>query len=143
RDRDRADRRVAARQRLGPRLRAGGHSGLLRRVREKGEKGKKREKGLGRSGTRVTEGFLPLLPFLPYFVLMIIDFHNHYYPPAYLDALRTGPSVVRITLDDAGNPMLHYPGDYNVAVPGHRDIAFRETDVTKQGVDLQVISLTT
>ncbi|HEY2806351.1 MAG TPA: amidohydrolase family protein [Gemmatimonadales bacterium] len=75
--------------------------------------------------------------------MTIIDFHDHYYPPAYLDALRNGPSVVRVTTDNAGNPVIHYPGDYNVAVPGHRDIAFRETDVTKQGVDLQVITLTT
>ena len=31
---------------------------------------------------------------------MIIDFHNHYYPPAYLDALRQGPSNVKVTFDD-------------------------------------------
>ncbi len=74
---------------------------------------------------------------------MIIDFHTHYYPPAYLEALRKGPSIVRIDDDEAGNPRLHYPGDYNTAVPGHRDIAFREPDVTKQGVDLQVLTLTT
>ncbi len=75
--------------------------------------------------------------------MAIIDVHNHYYPPAYLDALRTGPSNVRITMDGEGNPWLHYPGDYNVAVREHRDIAYR-TEVLKQhGVDMQVISLTT
>ena len=74
---------------------------------------------------------------------MIVDVHNHYYPPEYLDALRSGNSVVKVTQDKAGNPVVHYPGDYNVAVPGHRDIAFRERDVTAAGVDLQVISLTT
>jgi hypothetical protein len=26
--------------------------------------------------------------------MRIVDFHNHYYPPAYLDALRNGPSAV-------------------------------------------------
>ena len=26
----------------------------------------------------------------------IIDFHNHYYPPAYLDALRRGSSAVKV-----------------------------------------------
>jgi aminocarboxymuconate-semialdehyde decarboxylase len=73
----------------------------------------------------------------------IIDFHNHYYPPAYLDALRTGSSAVRVTIDADGNPCLHYPGDYNVAVPGHRDIDYREQVLKEQGVDTQVITLTT
>lgn len=73
----------------------------------------------------------------------IIDFHNHYYPPAYLDALRAGPSAVGITIDDAGNPCLHYPGDYNVAVPGHRDIDYRVKVLIEHGIDTQVITLTT
>jgi aminocarboxymuconate-semialdehyde decarboxylase len=73
----------------------------------------------------------------------VVDFHNHYYPPAYLEALRTGPSAVRVTTDAAGNPVLHYPGDYNVAVPGHRDIAFREQAIKAAGVDVQVVTLTT
>jgi aminocarboxymuconate-semialdehyde decarboxylase len=75
--------------------------------------------------------------------MAIIDFHNHYYPPAYLDALERGPSTVRITRDAAGNPTLHYPGDYNVAVPGHRDIDYREQVLREAGVDTQVITLTT
>jgi aminocarboxymuconate-semialdehyde decarboxylase len=73
----------------------------------------------------------------------VIDFHNHYYPPAYLDALRRGPSTVQITEDRAGNPVLHYPGDYNVAVRGHRDIAYRDEVMAEEGVDRQVITLTT
>ena len=74
---------------------------------------------------------------------MVIDFHNHYYPPAYLDALRSGPSAVKITTDAEGNPCLHYPGDYNVAVPGHRDIEYRERVLSEQGIDVQVLTLTT
>jgi aminocarboxymuconate-semialdehyde decarboxylase len=73
----------------------------------------------------------------------VIDFHNHFYPPAYLDALRAGGSNVRVVLDKDGNPVLHYPGDYNVAVQGHRDIAHREAVLTREGVDLQVLTLTT
>ena len=73
----------------------------------------------------------------------IIDFHNHYYPPAYIDALRKGNSAVTIDEDAQGNPRLHYPGDYNVAVRGHRDIEFRVEELAKFGVDMQVISLTT
>lgn len=74
---------------------------------------------------------------------MIIDFHNHYYPPAYLDALREGPSNVRVTIDDRGNPVLHYPGDYNIVVPGHRDIEYRQQVLEESGIDLQIITLTT
>jgi aminocarboxymuconate-semialdehyde decarboxylase len=73
----------------------------------------------------------------------IIDFHNHYYPPAYLDALRTGPTTVKVWTDDDGNPVLGYPGDYNVVVPGHRDIAYRDEVLAREGVDRQVISFTT
>lgn len=74
---------------------------------------------------------------------MTIDFHNHYYPPKYLEALERGPSAVRITRDEQGNPWLHYPGDYNIAVRGHRDIDYREQVVREAGVDTQVLTLTT
>src|SRR5688572_16248110 len=73
----------------------------------------------------------------------IVDVHNHFYPPEYLDALRSGKSVVRVTVDSSGNPHIHYPGDYNVAVAGHRDIAYRQGVLEKEGVDTQVITLTT
>lgn len=73
----------------------------------------------------------------------IVDFHNHFYPPEYLDALRTGPSSVEVTMDAEGNPRLHYPGDYNVAVRGHRDIAYREVVLGQHNIDTQVITLTT
>src|SRR5689334_15260733 len=74
---------------------------------------------------------------------MVIDVHNHFYPPEYLDALRDEDSVVRVTIDDQGNPCVHYPGDYNVAVRGHRDIAYRADVLARDGVDTQIISLTT
>ena len=73
----------------------------------------------------------------------IIDFHDHYYPPEYIQALERGPSRVRITHDAEGNPLLHYPGDYNVAVRGHRDIDYREQVLIETGIDTQVITLTT
>ena len=75
--------------------------------------------------------------------MTVVDFHNHYYPPAYLDALRSGDTTVRVTTDGDGNPLLHYPGDYNVAVRGHRDIAFRAEDIAREGIDTQVLTLTT
>ena len=75
--------------------------------------------------------------------MRIIDFHNHYYPPAYLDALRSGSTAVRVTIDADGNPRIYYPGDYNIAVRGHRDIAYREHVLIEHGVDTQVLTLTT
>jgi aminocarboxymuconate-semialdehyde decarboxylase len=75
--------------------------------------------------------------------MQVIDFHNHFYPPQYIQALERGPSGVRITHDAEGNPCLHYPGDYNIAVRGHRDIDYREQVLKQAGVDTQVITLTT
>jgi aminocarboxymuconate-semialdehyde decarboxylase len=73
----------------------------------------------------------------------VIDVHNHYYPPAYLDALRTKTTNVTVGIDADGNPLLYYPGDYNIVVPGHRDIAYREQVLVEHGVDRQVVTLTT
>src|SRR5215467_11086854 len=73
----------------------------------------------------------------------IIDFHDHYYPPEYIQTLERGGSRVRITHDAEGNPLLHYTGDYNVAVRGHRDIDYREQVLIEKGIDTQVITLTT
>jgi aminocarboxymuconate-semialdehyde decarboxylase len=74
---------------------------------------------------------------------MIIDVHNHYYPPEYLDALGSSGSSLRMSTDAEGNPVVTYPGDYNVIVRGHRDIAYREEVLDRHGVDMQMITLTT
>ena len=73
---------------------------------------------------------------------MLVDFHNHYFPFEYLDAIREGGSAFRITTDADGNPVLHSPGDYNVLVPGHRDLDERERVLDEAGVDMQVITFT-
>ena len=73
---------------------------------------------------------------------MVIDFHNHYYPFEYLDAIEDGGSHFQVTTDDDGNPVLHSPGDYNVLVPGHRDLDFREKVLDEAGVQMQVITFT-
>ena len=72
-----------------------------------------------------------------------VDFHSHYYPPEYLEAITRGPASVRVTVDAEGNPWLHYPGDYNVAVRGHRDLAYRETVLAEHGIDRQLLTFTT
>ena len=74
--------------------------------------------------------------------MTVIDVHNHYYPPAFIDALRAGTSELKVRDDADGNPVLYSPGDANIAVPGHRDIAYRETVLAAEGVDHQLISLT-
>jgi aminocarboxymuconate-semialdehyde decarboxylase len=74
-----------------------------------------------------------------------VDFHNHFYPPEYVAAL-TAPafgSHVKVTHDDDGNPCLHYPGDYNILVPGHRDIDYRQRVLDEHGVAMQVLTFTT
>ena len=75
--------------------------------------------------------------------MTVIDFHNHFYPPEYLDALRRGPTAAKVWTDDEGNPVIGYPGDYNVAVRGHRDIAYRDGVLAKAGVDRQLLTFTT
>src|SRR5579862_6218168 len=73
----------------------------------------------------------------------VVDFHNHYYPPGYLKALQSGQSAVQVTIDDHGNPRLHYPGDYNIAVPGQRDLNVRRKMLDDHGIDMQVYTMTT
>jgi len=75
--------------------------------------------------------------------MKIIDVHNHFYPPEYLEAIQTGPSNIKVTYDANNNPLLHYPGDYNIIVRGHRDINFRSEVLEKAGVDMQVLTFTT
>jgi aminocarboxymuconate-semialdehyde decarboxylase len=60
-----------------------------------------------------------------------------------MQALQSGQSSVKVTIDEDGNPNLHYPGDYNVAVRGHRDLAYRQEVLDQHGVTMQAITLTT
>ena len=57
--------------------------------------------------------------------MRIIDFHNHYYPPEYLDALGPAGSCLTITHDQAGNPVhieadgkIDNLGSYNRSISG-------------------------
>ena len=60
-----------------------------------------------------------------------------------MQALQSGQSSVRVTVDADGNPNIHYPGDYNIAVRGHRDLDYRAGVLDELGVDTQVVTLTT
>ena len=72
-----------------------------------------------------------------------IDVHNHFYPPSYLKALKEGSGVAKVAEDADGNYILSYEGDYNVIVPGHRDIAYHLEVIEEAGIEAQVLSLTT
>lgn len=77
--------------------------------------------------------------------MRVVDFHNHFYPPEYVDALgsATSGSRVKVTHDADGNPCVHYPGDYNILVPGHRDIDYRQRVLDEYRVDVQLLTFTT
>ena len=75
--------------------------------------------------------------------MTIIDFHNHFYPPEYVEAVKKGPSRIKVTFDKENNPLLHYPGDYNILVPEHRDIKSREKAMLEAGIDMQILTFTT
>ena len=51
--------------------------------------------------------------------------------------------IIIYILDEDKNPLLHYPGDYNIVVPGHRDINYRQDVLEKQGVSKQILTFTT
>ena len=72
----------------------------------------------------------------------IVDFHNHVYPPAYVEDIRRGPSAYTVTDDEDGNPVLHSPGDYNILVPGHRLMDVRLEVMEEAGVDTHLITFT-
>jgi len=74
--------------------------------------------------------------------MTIIDVHNHYYPPAFIAAVRGGTSGLSVKDDAEGNPVFYSPGDANIAVRGHRDIEYRQEVLDREGVDRQLVSLT-
>ena len=75
--------------------------------------------------------------------MTIIDFHNHFYPQQYIEALQSGPSNIKVSFDSENNPLLHYPGDYNIIVREHTDIDFRAKVLKEAGVDKQILTFTT
>jgi aminocarboxymuconate-semialdehyde decarboxylase len=71
-----------------------------------------------------------------------IDVHTHFYPQAYVQDLRARPGVARI--DSWGSDLaVYYAGDYNVLAPGHVDLDARLEDMSANGIDAAVVSLTT
>ena len=74
---------------------------------------------------------------------MIIDFHNHFYPSAYIEELKRERGYASVSTDPQGRLLIHYTGDYNVVVGPHVDIEHRLRDMDRNGIDMQVLTLTT
>jgi aminocarboxymuconate-semialdehyde decarboxylase len=72
-----------------------------------------------------------------------IDFHNHFYPRAYLDELGKGRGYAIVERDAHGRLLIHYEGDYNIVVGPHIDLEARLEDMNRCGIDMQVLTLTT
>ena len=65
---------------------------------------------------------------------MIVDFHNHFYPKAYLDGLKDSGGSAALETGPRGELLLKYAGDYNVVVGGHVSLDDRIRAMAKCGV---------
>lgn len=74
---------------------------------------------------------------------MIIDFHSHFYPGAYLDELKKRSQYATFDVDQEGRLLIRYAGDYNIVVGPHVDPEERLRAMDRHSVDMQVLTLTT
>ncbi len=74
---------------------------------------------------------------------MIIDFHNHFYPKAYIEELKREKGYASVSKDDQDRLLIHYTGDYNIVVGPHINLKDRLEAMDRCGVDMQVLTLTT
>ena len=74
---------------------------------------------------------------------MIIDFHNHFYPKAYIDELKREKGYASVSKDEKGRLLIQYTGDYNIIVGPHVNLEDRIKAMNNNGIDLQVLTLTT
>lgn len=74
---------------------------------------------------------------------MNIDFHNHFYPDAYIKEIKREKGYASVSTDEQGRLLIHYTGDYNIVVGPHIDIDVRLKDMDRNDIDIQVLTLTT
>jgi len=72
-----------------------------------------------------------------------IDVHNHYFPPAYIDAVEAEPGAATVTRTEQDQRHLNYAGDYNVIADGHVSLETRLKEMDSAAIDMQVLTLTT
>ena len=75
--------------------------------------------------------------------MLIVDFHNHFYPKAYIEELKRVKGYASVSHDEKGRLLIRYTGDYNVVVGPHINLEDRIKAMQKDGIDLQVLTLTT
>ena len=74
---------------------------------------------------------------------MIIDFHNHYYPPDRTQRGQAGRGEVSASITTVkASPSCIIPVTTTL-VPGYRDSDFREQVLADHGVDVQLLTFTT
>lgn len=74
-----------------------------------------------------------------------VDVHNHWYPPEYLDYLKSRTESPRMNQTGPNSFVALAPGDVIVAHidrPGHYDLEARIRDLDAAGLDTQVMSKT-
>jgi aminocarboxymuconate-semialdehyde decarboxylase len=74
---------------------------------------------------------------------LIVDFHNHFYPKAYIDELKRAKGYASVSKDEKGRLLIQYTGDYNIIVGPHINLKDRIKAMEKYEIDLQVLTLTT
>jgi aminocarboxymuconate-semialdehyde decarboxylase len=74
---------------------------------------------------------------------LIVDFHNHFYPKAYIDELKRAKGYASVSKDEEGRLLIQYTGDYNIIVGPHINLEDRIKAMDKYEIDLQVLTLTT
>jgi len=74
---------------------------------------------------------------------LIVDFHNHYYPKAYMEELKREKGYASMSTDAWGRTLIEYTGDYNVVADAHVNLEDRLKVMKKYGIDLEVLTLTT
>jgi len=74
---------------------------------------------------------------------LIVDFHSHFYPEAYMNELKKEKGYANLRKDPQGRLLLEYTGDYNIVVGPHVKLEDRLKAMDKAGIDMQVLTLTT
>ncbi|MEM7800251.1 MAG: amidohydrolase family protein [Chloroflexota bacterium] len=73
---------------------------------------------------------------------MIVDFHNHFFPKPYLDALREDDTNAKVTENGEGETIIVVKGDYSIIVEEHHNAAARAAALDAAGVDMQCLTTT-
>ncbi len=75
--------------------------------------------------------------------MIIIDWHNHFYPDPYIKGLEKESTYAKVEKDEKNRLLIHYEGDYNIVVGPHIDVGERLRGMDKAGIDMHVLTLTT